>query len=354
MAVCFKECGRDRVDELRQFFAEMYSPRYVLSADAGFLCWMFGDTPIDRGDDLNVILALVDGRIRGCVGYIPVEITAGGRIVRGAWAANWMVDPEQRRLGLGPLLMRELSSRFELTLATGPNEAAADLLPRMGWTAFGSLPRYVRMLDERAAAVLLNGGAAGWPVADRHPDKVGSVQNVPYFGAEVDDLWDRLTGADLSGTRRSAAYLNWRYAAHPRFQHRLFTAADDGALTGFAVYRVEQVRDMPIRVGRVLELVGADTAADRALLQNIAEDARTEGVALIDFFCSSARPGPALLAEGFLPDSDPRAADVPMLFQPLDRRRAGIVFVADLRKARDVQTREWYVTKSDGDQDRPS
>src|SRR5437868_9173128 len=114
----------------------MYWPDYILSRDHEFFCWMFGETPIDRRADFHLILSLVDGRIRGCLGYIPVEISVPGGVVRGAWAANWMVDQEQRRLGLGPLLMRELCARFQVTLATGPNADAADLLPRMGWTSF--------------------------------------------------------------------------------------------------------------------------------------------------------------------------------------------------------------------------
>jgi hypothetical protein len=357
VAVSFVDCSPDRVGELREFFSEMYWPEYVLSRDEGFLCWMFGDTPAEkRGDNLHIIVSLVDGRIRGCIGYIPVDVTVAGRTVRAAWAANWMVDQQQRRLGLGPLLMRELCSRFAVTLATGPNDDAADLLPRMGWTSFGTLPRYVRILDVGAAAALVDDGPFEWPDGKRtdQPPTGLSAREVNRFDARSTDLWDTTFAAQHAGTRRSADFLNWRYADHPRFPHRLLEVSNgDGTLRGLAVFRVEQVRDLPVRVGRILELIG-DSDAQRALLQALAEQARSEDVSVLDFFCSSSQVKPALAAENFISDQDPRAARVPMLFQPLDRRRAGIQFVADLRKARDAAQVEWYVTKSDGDQDRPS
>jgi hypothetical protein len=169
----------------------------------------------------------------------------------------------------------------------------------------------------------------------------------------VSDLWDTRFAHQLAGTRRSAEFLNWRYADHPRFKHRLFHVSNAEGIRGIAVYRVEQVQDMPVRIGRILELIG-ETDAQRALLQAIAEDARGAQTAMLDFFCSGSLVKPALLAESFVSGDDPRAANMPMLFQPLDRRRAGIRFVADLRKTPDANKADWYVTKSDGDQDRPS
>jgi hypothetical protein len=65
-----------------------------------------------------------------------------------------------------------------------------------------------------------------------------------------------------------------------------------------------------------------------------------------------ARP---LEAAGFLPGECPPGSSIPILFQPVDRTRTGILFMANLQKAPAAETvEEWYVTKSDGDQDRPS
>src|SRR5437763_562245 len=143
MAVTFVDCRAEQLPSLQEFFARVYRPDYVLAVNADYFRWQFGDTPVSKGSDYHMRLALVDGEITGCLGYIPLEISLAGRVTKGAWLANWMVDPNTRQFGLGPLLVREISRDFEITLAAGPNKGARDLLARMGWTDCGESPRYV-------------------------------------------------------------------------------------------------------------------------------------------------------------------------------------------------------------------
>ncbi len=359
MGVAFVDCPPERIPSVQSFFADMYWPTYILSQDESFLRWQFGPTPASRNAsaDYHLILGLVDDQIKGCLGYIPVDLTACGRVYRSAWAANWMVDESTRRLGMGPLLMRELTKRFDITLALGGNRDAHDLLPRMGWTDFGWLSRYVRVLDVEAAAQLTEPAELRWPLylALAAPDlSEGSVTQVDAFGGDATTLWDSGAGVRVAGTRRSAEFLNWRYANHPTFTHRLFERRRGGRLTGLAVVRIEQVRDMPVRVARILELL-TDDGRLASLLGAVVEDAAAEGAAIADFFCGTRRFDSALREAGFFDGSEPSVTRIPMLFQPLDRGRAGILFMAHLQKAREVSAAsEWYVTKSDGDQDRPS
>jgi hypothetical protein len=333
----------------------MYWPEYVLSHDESFLTWQFGPTPCVGSDHYHLILGLIDGEIKGCIGYIPVQLSVAGQLRSSAWAANWMVADSTRRLGMGPLLMRELSKRFDITLALGGNRDAHDLLPRMGWTDFGQLPRYVCVLDADAAATLTESGTLQWPVSlPSSPVNGGAVVQVERFGEDVTRLWDRSWGAEVAGTRRSAEFLNWRYTAHPTFMHRLFEFRGGAGVEGIAVTRIEQVRDMPVRVARILELIG-DAEHVSALLASVLEDARAEGVAAVDFFCGSRRLAAPLHAAGFLAGEQPPGSEIPILFQPLDRGRTGILFMANLQKVPEAASvREWYVTKADGDQDRPS
>jgi hypothetical protein len=355
MSVAFIDCPPERIGDLRSFFAEMYSSSYVLSADERFLRWQFGPTPASRRSDYHLILGVVDGQIKGCIGYIPTELSVAGQVRSCAWAANWMVDDSIRRLGLGPLLIRELAKRFDVTLALGGNRDAHDLLPRMGWTDFGCLRLYVRVLDSESAALLTGAETLAWPsrpVVAKAAN--GSVRSVAAFDDDATRVWDGTWGQGGSGTRRSAEFLNWRYASHPVFRHRLYECRDGGRLVAIAVARLENVRDMPVRIGRLLELVGDDIHL-AGLVGAVVEDMRSERVAAIDFFCASRRFEPVLQAVGFLSGDDPPARDIPILFQPIDRTRSGILFMANLKRAPDAAAvDDWYVTKSDGDQDRPA
>jgi GNAT superfamily N-acetyltransferase len=369
VAVTFEDCRAERLPALQEFFGRMYGLGYVLRVNERQLRWQYGDTPISaitgRENAYHVRLGLVDGEVKGCLGYTPLEISMAGRVVRGAWLANWMVDPDQRQFGLGLQLMRQVMSEFEIALTVGANQLARGLFTRMGWTDFGLLPRYVCVLDAQAAETLAGRGSG---IGDRgsgrgqnpiptpasgYPRSPIPVTIVDRFDDDATELWDRLWGERAAGTRRSAEFLNWRYASHPVFVYRLFEVRDNGRLTGLAVYRVEQVRDMPMMVGRIVEIV-AEEAAEAGLLGALLDDARSQGVAVLDFFCASRRLAGTMSRWGFLPGDHEAVAHIPILFQPVDRRRSGITFLAYLRNFPAAGNLDWYVTKGDGDQDRPN
>lgn len=357
--VTFTTCPSKDVPAVLAFFASMYSPSYVLATNEKLLRWQFGASgnAVNGAGTLDMTVALVDGEIGGCVGYIPGAIQVGGRAYPGAWAANWMVDQKFRRLGLGPLLIRELVKQFDVTLALGGNHDAHQLLPRMGWTDFGDLPRYVSVVDPAAAGPLVEGGVLSWPAAlvtaASRPAPRGRAARVERFSESATEAWDRLFG-DVSATRRSAAFLNWRYASHPVFAYRMFEYRSGNRLDGFAIYRIEQARDVPARIGRIVELVAeGPTAVD--LVRTIVQDGIANGVSVVDFFCSSARLAPVMGEAGFMIGREEPASAIPLLFQPIDRTRTGVLFMANLQKAGGANpASDWYVTTADGDQDRPS
>lgn len=358
MAVSFVDCQVDHLPSLRAFFARVYRSDYVLRVNEALFHWQFRETSTNKGNDYHIKLALVDGKIAGCLGYIPVEVTLGGRIVRGAWMANWMVDPNLRRLGLGPLLIREVTRRFDVTLVVGLSRDARDLLPRMGWTDFGELARYVCVLNTQAAGALTETGKLEWPARalldEWEPRQGTTIRLVNRFSDEATLLWDEVWGKSAAGTRRSAEFLNWRYASHPVFAYRLLEVHNERRLSGLAVYRVEQVRDMPICVGRIVELI-SEADVEECLLSAVLNDARSQDAAALDFFCSSQRFSLVMARYGFLPGEDEAAMQIPVLFQPLDRPRTGIPFMAYLGNVPDaIKLKDWYVTKGDGDQDRPN
>jgi GNAT superfamily N-acetyltransferase len=318
--------------------------------------WQFGGPSHADGDAYHVKLAMLDSEVVGCLGYIPVEVTLAERVVRGAWLANWMVDPDRRQLGLGPLLMREVTRQFDVTLNLGPNQDARTVLAKMGWSHVGTLTRYVHVLNTEAASALTEAGHLGWPAANHENGRHSglAVRPVSAFDEGATQLWDSLSPTLGSGTRRSAEYLNWRYLHHPLWTYRCFEARAGRHLLGFAVYHVETVRDQTLTVGRLVELVAEPETASM-LLGAVLADARDQGVALLDFFSSSPKLASALKGLAFFTNEEAPVAQIPMLFQPVDRRRVAIHFMAQLARVPEgARVANWYVTKSDADQDRPN
>jgi GNAT superfamily N-acetyltransferase len=355
--VSFTSCPMASLPEVLRFFRTVYSPNYILATSEALFRWQFGGAGTFVNGNLALKLAIVDGEIAGCVGYIPVTIQLSGEHFRGAWAANWAVDQQYRRLGLGPLLIRELAAQFDVALAIGGNHDAHSLLPRMGWTDFGFLPRFVCVVDDNAIAPMTESASFEWPSALRSmaigeaPDD--EIVLLEKFSSDAGELWDRVC-AGVAGTRRTTAFLNWRYVAHPLFHYRLFAAEDGGRLRAIGVYRVEQVRDFPTRIGRIVELFG-DESYRVPLLRALIRDGVDRGVSAFDFFCSDPRIESAMRETGFLLSSEAPASAVPALFQPVDRTRSGMLFMARLPKTSAARAlADWYVTSADGDQDRPA
>jgi hypothetical protein len=355
MTVSFVDCSADLLPSLREFLARVYRPGYILCRDERLFNWQFGEATNGDGSAYHLKLALLDDQTVGCLGYVPVDVSLRGRIVPGVWLINWMVDPLQRQLGLGPLLMREVTGEFVVALNVGPNKDARDILSRMGWTDFGELARYVCVLDVQAAGKLTRTGKLQWPAVAARLEKGHPVITtlVTSFGDDATQLWEAVWGRS-AGTYRSAEFLNRRYAEHPTFKYRLHELRQKGRLRGLAVLRVEQVKDVSIRVGRILEFVSFPDV-EEYLLQGVLDDALSQGVAVVDFFCSSRSMSEVMTQHGFLPGEDEAAAQLPTLFQPIDWKRQSIPFMAYLRNAPDaLEVNDWYVTKGDGDQDRPN
>jgi len=346
MAIQFRNADANDAAGVRAFFGEMYSPEYVLSRSAPFLQWQFAGAPSTDRAGMDLKLAVVDGAIAGCLGFIPVALRSGHVTMTAAWAANWMVDDRYRRLGLGPLLMRELGRDFEVVLALGGNRDAHALLPRMGWTDFGDLPRFVGVLDRDQAAQL--GDVAGLRLTPVPETTVASkVSEAP---ADATALWDEVS-LGMVGTRRTTEYLNWRYTKHPLFDYRIFEIRRGEQLTGLGIYRLETVRDLPVVVARVVEIIAK--AGDATLLiEGLVHDAGRSGAAIIDFFCPASQLRADLERACLSTEISNR---FPMLFQPIDRSRSGVLFMADLRRSPvSANLTDWYVTTADGDQDRPN
>lgn len=354
---------------VRDFLARSYRADYPLLANENLFRWQFGNRleDADVRERYNLKLALVDGEVAGCLGYIPVDVMVNDARRRGAWVVNWMVEADKRRLGLGPFLMREVMKQFDIVLNVGPSHDAQELLTRMGWTHFGELTRHIAVLDAQGASALCEGGSvaqlndvSATTVVDAARDGM-NVSFVRRFQRDATHLWQQ-TRHDrfAAGADRAAEYLNWRYADHPEFDYRLFEARNDNRLIGCAIYRVEAVRGLPmaVRVGRIVELIAEEAAAD-ALLQTLIADAREHGVVILDFFCAGDSFSDVMRRNGFLTNNDSTVvAEIPMRFQPLDRRRKGIPFMAYLHNMPEAalltDVHRWYVTKGDGDQDRPN
>jgi hypothetical protein len=355
-------CPVERIPELQAFIDQHWKqPGHVLSRDRELLCWQH---PHPCDDRLSVLVAdAPEGGIAGILGIIPAGFCAQGERLEAAWLAMWVVRPELRRHQLGlRLLTRVMADTDGLVATLGGNETTMRILRSLRFHTVDSVPRWVRpvslqALDAVLGAVGARDRAAHWrgrpPPGPRARAAAGRVRIVPWSGDA--ERWDRLwshLAPRLVGTWRDAAYLDWRYLEHPRFDYELRLAERDGDVVALLAYRRQPVAGVDADVVRIVEAIGDEDGVAR-LAAEILDAVSDERLAFIDFYCTGARFGAPLERAGFVPE--PAEGTLPSLFQPLDARRARLTGAFwSARWPVHLAGTDTYFTRSDGDQDRPS
>jgi len=328
---------RDRIPELQRFIDEHWRRGHVLARDPALLAWQHR-----RRDDparLAVLVAEDEGTLLGMLGFVEFDACVHDERVRGGWMTNWLVVPEARGRGLGLALVEAaLGAEYEFIGALAANSATEHILGRYGFATRG-IHRWVRVFDMDALRELL----AGRTVPDAAWAAWGQTQRLSTESGSEPQT-STMSGPGVAACR-DAAFLQWRYAEHPAFSYELLRDA-----SGFAAYRVEQVRDSPAKVMRVVDFLGGPTLA-----HGLAEAAEAAGVVFADFACTSTRFGAPLEAAGFQRE-DRLPTQLPGRFQPLDFSDRPIVscFWAAPRLGVDFSSDDLYVTRADSDLDRPS
>ena len=359
----FVDCTSSHLPAVRDFWARSYGPNHILGVNEALFQWQFGANaggaqPASADEGRYNMKLAVDGKtVVGCLGFIPVDVSVMGEIRRGCWLANWMVDPAHARLGVGPLLLREVVNSVDVVVNVGISDEARGLLRRLAWLDLGTLNRWVCVLEKGGADALLPEGMSHSDVETTEPITFRAprgLHQVHAFGDQAARLWHEYHGPGRAGVSRSCEMLNWRYANHPVFHYELLELRDSDRLVGVAVYRIEEVVEPSVLLGRIVELFGAPSELE-SLVSAICNHAMERDVVMMDFYCTGNDMHNALDANGFKRGDSGMAEYMPQLFQPIDRRRTGIACMIHAPSV-DVPhaSVDWYATKGDADQDRPN
>ncbi|MDX6448537.1 MAG: hypothetical protein QOD08_1000 [Gaiellaceae bacterium] len=327
----------ERAAELQHFIDEHWRRGHALARDEALLRWQHRS--LRKADCLAVLVAEEDGRLLGMLGFVEFDACVYEQRVRGGWMTNWLVVPEARgrRLGLA-LVEAALGAEYELIGALAANSATEHILGRYGFSTRG-MHRWVQVFDVDALRRLL----AGRPVPDAAWAAWGQTQRLSTeSGSEPQTSTVPVLGVAAC---RDAAFLQWRYAEHPVFRYEVLRDS-----SGFAAYRIEQVRDSDVSVMRIVDFVGGSELA-----ATVADAARAAAVAFADFSCTSDAFGRLLESAGFQRE-DRLPAELPGRFQPLDFSDRPIVscFWAAPSLGVDFTSDDLYVTRADSDLDRPA
>lgn len=336
----------------KQMVQRMYGPRYIFT-NKRFVDWQHRH----NGGPSSLYLIDMGGELRGVLGSVPLSLNLAGQDIFACCYANIRVDPELRKVGLGVALIEYGRSPDKLVYGMGHSDEMTPVYRNLGWRSDIRLKRYLKVIRADRVERLKTEDSPlqveRKPVEDGFSR--GSCKQIEVFGEEADDFWQSVRNKYPVTINRYSSYLNWRYADHPLIPYKMFVhTGPNGSIQGYAVIRIEE--SSGYRIGRIIDFISSD-AAEVPLLEHVTAYAEKNDVDLLDFFFSGGFHIPSLLAAGFSSNETAGSETIPMLFNPIDRTRKTVNFAysiptEELRVQGD-DPEKWYVTKGDGDIDRP-
>jgi hypothetical protein len=380
-SVEIKYCGYEDIERLQQFFDSHWNRGHILARNEALLKWQFKNRQNERSDSqgLSVLIACENGRIIAILGLILCDYNIKGKVVPAVWLSHWLSVPEVRTRGIGLELMRKVqNSGYEAILGLGINERVRRLYTLMRFEVLSAVPRWVGVCDIDKTVGLLKEVNPELDLDDLHRhcrtfsvdlqkefsggEKVSIIEWSKDLEGDWDRSWSSYFASGLICTNKDSSYITWRYIDHPIFKYDVRVAKSSGTqeIIGLMVFRIEKIKKREEKILRIVEFISLPEA-ETPLANTIVEVVRDLDISFADFFCTYKKMKNGLEAHGFRwhqPQDD--FVDFPSLFQPLEH--SGSKLQGVFQFSRPLQDElgelsssdEFYVTRSDGDQDRPN
>jgi len=261
---------------------------------------------------------IVDGdRVAGTLGYMPADFWIRGKRTAVRFTHDLLVDPDYRGGGLGRLIVENafaLGDFFpggmwmtdpcrKIHVDAGFQDAAplvtyslvldpASFVARRGMPLFKAAAGRAALTANRAVALRR---------ARRAASRDG-VQEILRFDANTDAAWEKLVPGYEITRVRDAAYLNWKYLAHPWLPYRGLLATKGPDPTGYLVWRLAPDHAAEKRAV-VTDFLTARSDADtlRRLLARVVVEAAAAGMESVSVLTTQPWAVGLLRSMGFLP-----------------------------------------------------
>ena len=289
------------------------------------------------------------------MGAIPVRLKIDRAERNTAWLVDTMVLESHRSDALGSHLMVQAHEDLPFALSLGQTAEMRAILLRLGWRQVAPLQTAQLLIRPQNVLKGKMPGAVAWAAgigvtmsttvrdALRENSRFAACE-IPRFGSEHDQLWDRAAQDIGCGVVRDASYLNWKYVAQPGQQFLRLDVRDGNALVATAILMFrEPDNDYRYRRAFLVDMVAplSDSALLQRVVRTVAGAAAQRGADALVCMHVSTHLTDALRACGFLMREPTRFLVVstgPMETSAVEQL---------------VSPDKWFVTQGDSDIDRP-
>ena len=250
---------------------EMMKKNYGVTKDEKVWTWWYEENPCRRNYSH---VCVVDGRVVAHAGGIPFELQNGNKRFTGNLSADLLSDPENRiKRAFMLAFLKSMTYSEEhgdwITYGFANTEGMKAVADKAKAIIRGPMvPRLDRLVNvtpflRRKIKLSVGARLIGAPVtllnrlmlssATSRAFNRNSIEEVSFFDARFDELWEEVGPTLPITTVRSSEYLNWRYIKHPSHTYKVFTFVDQGRLKGYVVLR--SFMEEEIRRGLIIDLV---------------------------------------------------------------------------------------------------
>ncbi|MBP9820432.1 GNAT family N-acetyltransferase [Candidatus Woesebacteria bacterium] len=347
------------IPALREFIAKQFHHKYILLHEV-FFDWQYLHAPWNKPGQYSMKVIKHREEVLGYCGYVPLRFLPSETPFLAAVLANLIVDERLRRFGFGIQLLQAVTADYPVTYVNGYSDQLRSACSKWSqWSERGNLNRLVGVLHREKFDQL------GFQIKNLSQltydaSKSKKLTLVHRFTKSFDERLNDLFPFNALGVARTSQYLNWRYIDHPLFNYECYTYGPQSRALGYVVIRKEPFAHVGNNsvVARILEY-GAVDSYSSAMLGELHGLLYDSSVDFIDFFCSMDVWNKQLGEMGYLDISASSVTKLPVLFSPVDTTRKAINWMTFIDTSRVPQqlldtTDPWYLTKGDGDQDRPN
>jgi hypothetical protein len=189
------------------------------------------------------------------------------------------------------------------------------------------------------------------------------IEKKKRFDKEIDVFIKKILFKYPITILRNSAYLNWRYVDHPYLKYKILLARGGNSIVGYIVFRIAKSSGgkKDFLVGHVLDLMAENEAVEPLLIE--AERQMTiAGVCLIDYFSTGLFHHDDFIKLGFRRNDRFPFNAIPLHFNPIASTKDGnndinfLVYYGGRTEYKNElrNVKNWYITKGDGDKDRPN
>lgn len=350
-----RDVGLEEYESLKRFYDKNYYPGYILSNKELF-SWMF------KNNGGCVATLWYNDEIVAHQGHVPVVFTDGINDYKGFISASTMVDALYRRKGLMSYLRGNVQDRYQMAVSIGGSAQGVALYSAMGYKLYGDLIRLIAIVDPKKCLGIAKNAETLKRTVELNSEKNGSVRFIDNFkdiSEELDLLRHKvLPPKTYFGVKRDAEFLDWRYTDHPIFEYQRFGLWQKGGLGAVIVFRHEFIAEANQTTIRITELLGEEKALGQLIKATVLTEEIAKNTGWIDWFCANKKISESIKSLGFKSPEELAPAEIPILCNPIDYNKKKYPFMFWAKDenwhSKVPSLDQWYITKGDGDADRPN